>query len=124
MARGRWIAPLDEDDEMEPDHLRQLLQTALDGRHEMVYGRVRQRFTDPSSERVIGEYPPREGQFNFGGALYHATLRFFEWDPHAWVVNDPGDWHVCRQMVDAGVDIGFVDDIVTTLYVTGPRTES
>ena len=39
-ARGRWIAPLDQDDEWDDDHLLVLLRTAQQTRAELVYGRM------------------------------------------------------------------------------------
>ena len=119
-ARGTWIAPLDEDDEFTPSHLEELLNAARDRRHELVYGQVLQRFSD-GREKVIGSFPPEQGQFNFGGALFSTALRFFEYSPRAWVAEEPGDWRKCRQMMEAGVRVGFVDKVVTLLNVTGPR---
>jgi hypothetical protein len=123
LARGTWIAPLDEDDLMSPDHVEVLLQAALENRYEVVYGRLLQRFS-AERQQIIGRYPPEQGEFNFGGALYLRALRFFEWDPNAWVVDEPGDWRVCKQMLACGVEIGFLDRIVTTLNVTGPREDT
>ena len=127
MARGPWVAPLDHDDEFAPDHIEVLLRSAMDGAYELVYGRMTQVFRDPDEpewRRVIGSYPPVEGQFNFAGALYLRALRFFDWDPRAWVLGEPADWQVCRRMLEAGVRIGFVDQVLTTLYPAGPQVEA
>jgi hypothetical protein len=124
LARGLWVAPLDHDDEFAADHIEVLLRSAMDGGHELVYGRMTQVFEQPEWRRVIGSYPPVEGQFNFAGALYLRALRFFEWDQRAWVLGEPADWQVCRRMLEAGVRIGFVDSVVTTLYPAGPQVEA
>jgi hypothetical protein len=121
LARGLWVAPLDHDDEFTPDHIEVLLRSAMDGAYELVYGRMTQVFEQPDWSRVIGTYPPAEGQFNFAGALYLRALRFFEWDPRAWVLGEPADWQVGRRMLEAGVRIGFVDQVVTSLYPAGPQ---
>lgn len=121
LARGEWIAPLDDDDQFSPDHIEVLLQTAIRGRYEMVYGKFRCHL--PEGEVDIGVYPPQRGQFGFQTALYMSRLRFFEWEPRSWLLDEPADWNLCRRMLEAGVRIGFVDRVVTELTPTGPRTE-
>jgi hypothetical protein len=49
------------------------------------------------------------------------ALRFFEYDLHSWVINEVADWTMCRRMLESGVRIGWVDQVVTTLYPRGPR---
>jgi hypothetical protein len=124
LARGLWLAPLDHDDEFAADHIEVLLRSAMDERCELAYGRLKQVFEQPEWRRIIGSYPPEEGQFNFSGALYLRAFRFFEWDQRAWVLGEPADWQVCRRMLEAGVRIGFVDRVVTDLYPAGPRVEA
>jgi hypothetical protein len=122
LARGLWLAPLDHDDEFAADHIELLLRSARDASYELVYGRL--QVEQPESRRIIGSNPPELGQFNFAGALYLRSLRFFEWDPRAWVLGEPADWQVCRRMLEAGVRIGFVDAVVTNLYPAGPQIEA
>jgi hypothetical protein len=119
LAAGQWIAPLDDDDEFLPTHLEILLDTALTGRFEMVYGKAKSITTDGTT--VVGEYPPRLAQFSFIAAIYMTPLRFFEWDVRSWVLDEPADWTLCRRMLESGVRIGFADQVVTNLYPTGPR---
>ena len=40
-ARGRWIAPLDHDDEWDDDHIEVLLAAALGEHAELAYSRMR-----------------------------------------------------------------------------------
>lgn len=117
-AHGSWIAPLDHDDEWEPDHIEGLLARAREQRAELAYGklRVRDAATGRTLPRVIGEWPPSFGQFGFQGALYHAGLRRFEVDPHARLAGEPGDWNLARRMWEAGVRFTFLDRIVTSYY--------
>jgi len=119
LARGHWIAHLDDDDEFSPEHLAVLVEAARAGRYEMVYSKFAS--TAPYHEPVLGRYPPELGQFNFGAALLMTELRFFEFDTRSWMLEEPGDWNVCRRMMEAGVRIGWVDQVLTTLHPTGPR---
>jgi glycosyltransferase involved in cell wall biosynthesis len=119
LGRGSWIAPLDDDDEFTPDHIEVLLATALSGEFEMTYGNLHAELGPDS--RDYREYPPRYGHFGFQGAIYMGALRFFEYDLHSWVINEVADWTMCRRMLESGVRIGWVDQVVTTLYPRGPR---
>jgi len=120
LGRGTWIAPLDDDDEFAPDHIEVLVNTALSGEFEMVYGNLRAELGEDSYE--IRSHPPRYGHFGFQGAIYMAALRFFEYDLHSWVLNEVADWTMCRRMLESGVRLGWVDRVVTTIYPHGPRS--
>lgn len=120
-ARGEWIAPLDDDDAFLPDHVEQLLETARTGRFEMVYGNLKVKAAAPGQDYELRKYPPAYGHFGFQGALYMSALRFFEYDLKAWVLDEPGDWNLCRRMLESGVRVGWADRPVTVLYPRGPR---
>jgi len=120
LATGTWLAPLDEDDEMEPDHLEVLIEAALNDRCEVTYGRG--MFFQHNGQSVpVSNSPPQRFDFNFGTSVYLRVLRFFEWHPLSWAVNHPGDWWVCKRMLDSGVRFGQVDRVVTLINQTGPR---
>jgi glycosyltransferase involved in cell wall biosynthesis len=115
-ASGSWIAPLDDDDEFAPDHIERLLALAQTERAELAYGAL-DRFDVVSGEHErIHAYPPRRGGFTFQGAIYHAGLRFFEYDEESWRLGEPGDWNLCRRMMQAGVRIVATDAVVGTMY--------
>jgi Glycosyl transferase family 2 len=114
MARGRWIAPCADDDALVPEHVEWLLAEARERRIELVYGRL--RVHTPSGETtVVGDFPPRLGEFGLQGALYHAGLGF---DLHLAdeLFDIPNDWALCRRMMRAGVRIGMIDAVVTDYY--------
>ena len=76
-ARGRWIAPLGDDDAFRPHHIEALLDLARAGRHEATYGRFLAHFADHAPVDV-GAFPPQYGEFGVQVLLYHAGLSFFE----------------------------------------------
>jgi glycosyltransferase involved in cell wall biosynthesis len=117
MANGTWIAPLDDDDEWEPDHLEVLLQAALGERAELAYGRLRGRHHEPPITIELGCWPPQLGDFGFQGALYNAALRDFRYDMACRFLGEPGDWNLARRMWEAGVRFTFVDRVVATWHV-------
>lgn len=116
LARGAWIAPLDDDDEFTPDHVELLLNAARESSFEMTYGQIKINSPDGSRNEQICVYPPTYEHFGFQAALYLGPLRFFEYNTTAWMLDESGDWNLCRRMLEAGVRIGFVDRVVTEYY--------
>ena len=120
-ARGAWIAPLDHDDEWDDDHLECLLEAAQRNRAELAYGRL--RVVDATTGDFISEmgtWPPVRGEFGFLGAIHHAGLRRFQYDPNCRFADEPGDWNLARRLWEAGVRFHYVDRAVATSYFT-PR---
>lgn len=120
-ARGRWLAPLDDDDSFTPDHIELLLAAARERRLELVYGRLRCRYPD-GSEDFIGEFPPQteftelRASFGLQAALVHGGLRFMQMhltDPLFGLNNDVS---LSRRMIRAGVLMGMIDAVVSDYY--------
>lgn len=115
-ARGAWIAPIDQDDEWEPDHLATLLAAASRSRAEVVYGVSRVRLGG-GGETWFGSWPPALGDFGFQAAIYHAGLAPLLYDVNSHLLGEPADWNLARRMLEAGVGFEFEQRIVTTYYV-------
>ena len=113
IARGEWIAPLDDDDEFAPDHVATLLEACRRQRWEMAFGIARMQL--PWGEwREIGSAPLRCDHICHSAVFYWTGLRFMHHDWNAWKLGEPGDWNLWRRMRGAGVRIGFVPRVVTT----------
>jgi glycosyltransferase involved in cell wall biosynthesis len=117
LARGAWIAPIDQDDEWAPDHLEALLAAAMASGAEVVYGVSRVDLGD-GSETWFGSWPPKLGDFGFQSAIYHAGLAPLLYDANSWLVGEPADWNLARRMLEAGVSFEFLEHVVTSYYVT------
>jgi glycosyltransferase involved in cell wall biosynthesis len=115
LARGSWIAPLDDDDAFHPAHIERLLRLAQEGRHEVAYGLLRCVMND-GSEFPLGTFPPELGHFGWQGAIFHAGLRFFEMELADALFFSPADWSLCRRMLRAGARFAFLDEIVSDHY--------
>jgi hypothetical protein len=115
LARGRWIAPLDDDDAFHPRHVERLLELARRERHDVSYGMLRCLMNDGSEFR-LGTYPPELGQFGWQSAIFHAGLRFFEMELADALFFSPADWSLCRRMLRAGVRFGMLNEVVTDHY--------
>jgi hypothetical protein len=114
LARGDWIAPCDDDDELTPTHVEDLLRVAKQGRHEMVYSMA--AVADGGEWRLIGHKPLREGGISHGSVLYSAGLRFFTHSETCWKLGEPADWNMWKRMRRAGVRIGFHDRLTYIHY--------
>lgn len=123
LAKGLWIAPLDDDDEFAPNHIELLLKTALEGRYEVVYGNFCRVNLSTGEEQILGSYPPVAGQISTQVFIYPKLLSFFEWEPKSWMVDEPGDWNFIRRMMESGVCIGKVEEVVSTLYSLDPSSK-
>lgn len=111
-AKGRWIAILGDDDEVTPEHTERLLAAARERRLEHCYGRLVIRFADGGELAWESRFPPEYGYYTLQIAIYHAGLRFFQFEPADVLYGEPNDWSLARRMVAAGVRFGSVDDLV------------
>jgi glycosyltransferase involved in cell wall biosynthesis len=116
LCSGDWIAPLDDDDEFTEDHIETLLNFAMDGNYEMVYGMVKME-VEPGKWIYIGSYPPERGKICHLSVLYHSSLKFFKYDINSWKYGEPADWNLWRRMKEAGVRIGFVNKVIGKHYL-------
>jgi glycosyltransferase involved in cell wall biosynthesis len=115
LARGDWIAPCDDDDELTPTHVEELLEFAKTTRREMVYSKA--MLAEANGQwRMTGQEPLREGGISHGSVLYSAGLRFFRHSETCWKLAEPADWNMWKRMRRAGVSIGFLDRVTYLHY--------
>jgi putative methyltransferase (TIGR04325 family) len=115
-AEGSWLAPLDDDDSMRPEHIERLLGQAREHRLEMCYGRLSCHYPDGSTS-VIGRFPPELGHFGLQAAIYHRGLAsIFELELADAALGLPYDWGLCLRMLEADVRIGMLDEDVVDYY--------
>ncbi|HKZ15146.1 MAG TPA: glycosyltransferase family 2 protein [Solirubrobacterales bacterium] len=116
VAKGRWISIVCDDDEVTLTHAERLVAAAQEQRLEMPYGRLRIRFDDGGELDWENDFPPSYGHFTLQLAIYHAGLRFFQYEPTAMLYGEPNDWSLLRRLIAAGVRIGRIDDLVVHRY--------
>lgn len=116
LAKGTWIAPLDDDDEFTPDHLEKLVDLALREQVELAYGALAQRNLVNGDEVRIWSDPPSISNFSFQGSIYLRLLhRIFRYDKQSWIGEEPADWNLIRRMKKAGVTHAAIPDIVAVM---------
>jgi hypothetical protein len=116
LCTGEWIAPLDDDDELLPNHMQTLLDLALESRAEYVYGKL--ELAEPGAQPYIYSFPPEMGNIGMQQALYLRGLSFFECDIHSWAIEEPTDWNVIRRMRDAGVHMQATEEPVARYHLS------
>ena len=119
LAQGSWIAPLDDDDEFDDDHIEVLLAHAQATRAELAYGQL--RVVDLDTGEVTQDlclWPPEEGRFNVLASLFHSGLRrFAEYDANSYLASEVADWNFARRLWQAGVRFSYLDRVVATYYL-------
>jgi hypothetical protein len=115
LARGRWIAPLNDDDSFPPEHVELLLALARTERSEVAYGAIAQQHPNGPTE-ILNSWPPELGGFGWQAALVHAGLGFMPMQLGSGALGVPGDWSLCRRMRRAGVRFANINDVVVDYY--------
>jgi hypothetical protein len=121
MARGSWIAPLDDDDVFTPDHVASLLQYAQTNDLELVYGKLR-------IEEAAGRWKEkgqvtRQMSIQNSTMLFRSYLKLFRSDINAWRYGLTGDYQRTIRYRETGVRIGFLDTVVSLMPLRPGQTK-
>ncbi len=101
LAKGEWIAPLDDDDEFTPDHVEVLIEACRERNLDFAYG-VAEMEVEPGVWQSVGSAPLRVGRIVHAAVLFHRELGFIRHDLEAWRLHEPADWNVWHRMRDVG----------------------
>jgi Glycosyl transferase family 2 len=118
LARGAWLAHIDDDDTWTPDHIESLLRHALLRDLELVYGRYR-RESRPGEWYESGGGPFPSGRRPFRGtgvlhsaAMYRSSLACIRYLTDGWRLAKALDYILTQRMARAGVRAGFLGQVV------------
>lgn len=103
IARGQWIAHLDDDDLFMPQHLEKLLAQACHKRAEWAHAKVLFRSEDGVDMGVIGSETPAFGAISRISSVYHAGLKGFRYNINCWRYAYAGDWDLWERFLSMGV---------------------
>ena len=120
LARGAWIAPCDDDDELTPDHVAVMLRAAQHDGAEFVHSNTGLVLGD-GVIGVIGRPDVSDGHTSHGAIFYSSALRFFRYNGQVWRLRRSLDWDLVLRMADAGVRMTYLDE-VTYLYHPSPAS--
>ena len=128
LARGQWIARVDDDDTWSPDHIEKLLRFAQQGQYEFVSGLYEEeRFGERKvvdGVRALDPYYTRrtisaaDASPKIGGVstwLYRSYLRFMRYNINCWRKDWNRVWDVdlSLRIHGAGARMGFLDEVVS-----------
>ncbi len=117
LAKGRWIAPCDDDDELTPDHVEVLLSAAHERRLEMIYSKAEDE-TEPGVWTSVGKQPLARGDVAHGSVMFRSELRFMPYSLTCWKRKEPSDWNLWHRMERIGVRTGFLDHVTYRHYLS------
>lgn len=132
LAKGKWIARIDDDDTWTENHLEVLLNFAQKGNYEFVSAKYEAKRYD-SKQTVDGEYAkgpyynPRgktsSRGYNpkIGGTstwIYRSYLRFMKYNIDCWRKkwNRVNDVDLSLRFFKAGIRMGFLDEVLAFVY--------
>jgi glycosyltransferase involved in cell wall biosynthesis len=128
LAKGKWIARLDDDDTWTSDHLEKLLCFAQQNNYEFVSGLyIEERFGVQKivdGIRALDQYYTQNPNIKsdrspkIGGVnswLYRSYLRFMPYNPNCWRKKWNRVWDVdlSLRIYSAGTRIGFLEEVVS-----------
>lgn len=122
LAKGAWIAEMDDDDIFTPDHLETLFAFAREGDYEFVSARY-ERVKNGERQIVDGEGNPKLGGIETW--LYRSYLKVFPYNINSWrkSYNCPQEMDRFRRMVRCGVRSGFLEKpVALVLPLPGAAT--
>jgi hypothetical protein len=115
LAKGSWIAPLNDDDAFRTDHVELLLRAAREQRCEVAYGAIAHHHPDGTTN-VVNSWPPESHRFGWQAAIVHGGLGFMPMQLGSGALGAPGDWSLCRRMRRAGVRFTKLDVVVVDYH--------
>lgn len=128
LAKGLWIARLDDDDTWTNDHIEKLLKFAIDGNYEFVSALyVEKRFGTKKiddAKMALDEYYTRKKSIEsvrIGGVstwLFRSYLKALKYNINCWRKdwNKVWDLDLSQRIFKAGVRMGFMNEIVSYVY--------
>jgi glycosyltransferase involved in cell wall biosynthesis len=117
-ARGDFIAPLDHDDAFTRAHVQHMLEGYEQSHADFLFGSGMAELSDGTWVRV-GGMPLREGHVLHGSVMYSRRLAHMRYDPHSWLLDEPGDWNLWRRMAQIGARVVHVDEPVIMHFGEG-----
>jgi hypothetical protein len=107
-VHGDFVAPLDHDDAFSRDHVECLLGGLVSGEVDFVFGQAVTEYED-RTWGIVGSAPLRHGHIVHASVLYSMSrLGHMRYDPHAWMLDEPGDWNMWRRIAATGAAIGHI----------------
>jgi glycosyltransferase involved in cell wall biosynthesis len=115
LAVGHFITHLDDDDEFTPRRIEKLVNCALVSRADFIHHPF---WCECGTNQIylnLSEAPVH-GSVTTSALFYHHYLKQVHWDPHSYLLNEPGDWNKVRRMVELGIHTVRFGEPLTLKY--------
>ena len=113
MAKGDWIAHLDDDEIFTFDRIELMLKHAYDNGSEFVFGIHREQRN--ASKWEISDNPdPNQVRIARSAVMYRSYLKYFKYRDDTYKYNRPHDKDLWKRMLNAGVRMSFFSHLVTS----------
>jgi glycosyltransferase involved in cell wall biosynthesis len=110
-ARGEYVAPMDDDDAITPDHNEVLLRALLEHGVDHAYGMSQTYKNGSFTGQMYGAYPVRDAAFVPGANIYKSSLPY-RYDKQCVDRERTRDSDMWQRMVDGGVTFHFEPRVV------------
>jgi glycosyltransferase involved in cell wall biosynthesis len=67
----------------------------------------------------LGSMPLRFGHVLHGSVMYSRRLAHLRYDPHSWLIDEPGDWNLWKRIAQTGAHVVHVDEPVIMHFAEG-----
>ena len=116
MAKGRWIARIDDDDSFTKDHVESLLRFAQEGNHEFVSAAYKAKRQNQEYVVDVKDLVPRIGGTSTW--LYRSYLKGFKYNINCWRKswNCVNDIDLVYRLYKSGVRMCFLDKVVSYVF--------
>lgn len=112
MAKGDWIAHLDDDEIFTPERIELMLKRAYETNTELVYGTHREQQT-ANDWKIVGDDDPTKIQIARSAVMYRSYLTCFKYRDDTYKYNRPHDKDLWKRMLKAGVRMCYLNHLVT-----------
>ena len=120
LCRGKWIAPLDDDDVFVPDHIEILLHHAHKHNLEFVYGKLKVE-TEPGIWKEKG-FANKHMSMQNSTTMFRSYIKLFRADINSWRIGMTGDYQRTVRCREAGVRIGYLNKVVSIMPLRPGQT--
>lgn len=119
LAAGEWIAPMDDDDELTPTHVEDLVRFAHANRLEFVWSKAVTYMPGGLPPLYIGNSKLESGQVSHGSVLYSMGLSDILYSPTSYEILEASDWNLWKRIRRAGARMGYLDEVTYMAWRAG-----
>lgn len=119
LAKGDWLAPMDDDDELIDTHVEHMLRFAQSERLEFVWSKTAEFGGAADVPVYVGHPVLSPSCTNHGAVLYSMGLSVIPYSPTSDQLLEPFDWNLWKRLQLAGARMAFLDELTYRTWPAG-----